>query len=51
MQVSCHYFYVYSRMLFTREYWFTKFKLNKALINKMFKFGLPLIPAYVIVWF
>ncbi|NFD29133.1 polysaccharide biosynthesis protein [Clostridium botulinum] len=36
---------------FTREYWFTKFKLNKALINKMFKFGLPLIPAYVIVWF
>ncbi|AVQ47314.1 oligosaccharide flippase family protein [Clostridium botulinum] len=36
---------------FTRDYWFTKFKINKALINKMFKFGLPLIPASVIVWF
>ncbi|WP_409068934.1 oligosaccharide flippase family protein [Clostridium sp. FAM 1755] len=36
---------------FTREYWFTKFKLNNALINKMFRFGLPLIPASVIVWF
>ena len=36
---------------FTREYWITRFRLNKALINKMFKFGLPLIPTYVIVWF
>ncbi|MGU9539144.1 oligosaccharide flippase family protein [Clostridium tepidum] len=36
---------------FTRDYWFAKFKINKVLINKMFKFGLPLIPASVIVWF
>ncbi|EJO5349224.1 polysaccharide biosynthesis protein [Clostridium botulinum] len=36
---------------FTKEYWFTKFKLKKSLIDKMLKFGIPLIPASVIVWF
>lgn len=35
---------------FTKDYWFTKFKIDKILINKMLKFGLPLIPTSLIIW-
>ncbi|EKN40111.1 polysaccharide transporter [Clostridium botulinum CFSAN001627] len=37
--------------LFIGDYWIAKFKINKTLINKMFRYGIPLIPASVIVWF
>ncbi|GAA0747842.1 oligosaccharide flippase family protein [Clostridium oceanicum] len=36
---------------FTKEYWLNKFKLDYALLNKIFRYGFPLIPASVIVWF
>lgn len=35
----------------TRDYWFAKFKVNKKLLNKMFRYGLPLVPACIITWF
>lgn len=35
---------------FVRDYWISKFKINKKLINKMFRYGMPLIPASIIVW-
>ncbi|OFI04998.1 polysaccharide biosynthesis protein [Clostridium acetireducens DSM 10703] len=35
---------------FTKKYWITKFKIDNILLEKLFKFGLPLVPASVISW-
>ncbi|WP_102400038.1 lipopolysaccharide biosynthesis protein [Haloimpatiens massiliensis] len=36
---------------FLRNVWKTRFNINKKLIKKLFKFGLPLVPATIISWF
>lgn len=36
--------------IINREYWKCKFKFDKKLVDKLLKFGLPLIPASVIYW-
>lgn len=35
---------------YVRHIWKIKFKVNKKLLTKMFKFGLPLIPTSIIGW-
>ncbi|MFL0268887.1 lipopolysaccharide biosynthesis protein [Candidatus Clostridium radicumherbarum] len=36
---------------FVKHVWKRKFIINKAMLIKMFKFGLPLVPATIIGWF
>ncbi|SHK23713.1 Membrane protein involved in the export of O-antigen and teichoic acid [Hathewaya proteolytica DSM 3090] len=35
--------------LFTKDYWIQKIALDKKLLHEMFKYGLPLIPATVVI--
>ncbi|ENJ9652619.1 oligosaccharide flippase family protein [Clostridium botulinum] len=36
---------------YVKHVWKNKFKINKSLLIKMFRFGFPLIPASIIGWF
>lgn len=35
--------------IFTREYWLNNVKFDKQLLKEMFKYGLPLIPATIVI--
>ncbi len=37
-------------LIITRKYWFKKVTLDKKLLKRMSKFGIPLIPVGILVW-
>ncbi len=37
-------------LIITRKYWNLRFNINKSLIKRMGRFGIPLIPVGILVW-
>lgn len=37
-------------LLINKQYWFSKFSINKVIMFKLLKYGLPLVPAAIFSW-